>query len=356
MPSLSERLGTWSKLSLSAVCVGIVTVVGLVDYVTGYETFFFIFYLAAVFLAVWFVDVFLGVLISALSVVAWISTNIAAGEHYSSYFIPLWNALIMFAFYLVVVGLLAKLRTLQRELEERVRRRTAALTREIEERLRLQRQLLETSEREQRRISHELHDGLCQHLTGLALASHVLGQKLAAQASPETVAASRLVALVEEAIELTRTLARGLHPMEAQTGLFTDNFQALAASTSKRHHVTCRFEEHQSAPLPDVNVATHLFRITQEAVANAVRHGQAKQINIGLDSADDEIVLTITDDGVGLPENARNSDGMGLRLMAYRAEIIGAAFDIQRLHTRGTRVTCTLPAGGTPAKNHAQKN
>src|SRR5271154_4716951 len=133
-----KRLENWSKPSLAAICLGIVAAVALVDYLTGYETFFFIFYLFAVFLAVWFVGVSFGVLISALSVTAWISTNIAAGEHYSSYFVPIWNAAIMFVFYLVVVGLLAKLRNSQNELEKRVYQRTDALTKEIHERTRLQ--------------------------------------------------------------------------------------------------------------------------------------------------------------------------------------------------------------------------
>ena len=255
-----------------ALCLGIVAVVGFVDYLTGYETFFFIFYLLAVFLAVWFVSGSFGGVISALSVMAWISTNIAAGEHYSSYFVPVWNAMIMFVFYLVVVGLLARLRTMHKELEERVRQRTAMLTNEIQERTRLQKELLETSERVQRRIGYDLHDGLCQHLTGTALVGHVLGQKLADQSRPEAAEADRVVELVEEAIEITRTLARSLHPIEIQAGRLADNFQELAAGASDRFKVSCQFECHQPAPLVDVNVATHLYRIAQEAITNAVRY------------------------------------------------------------------------------------
>jgi signal transduction histidine kinase len=358
IPSMTawiNRLQLWPKTFMAAVCVAIVIAVGFVDYLTGYKTFFFIFYLLAVFLAVWFVAVSFGVLISALSVTAWISTNIAAGERYSSLFIPAWNATIMFVFYLVVVGLLARLRTLHKELEELVRRRTAALTQEIQGRLRLQKELLETSEREQRRIGQDLHDSLCQHLTGTALAGHFLGQKLAGKSLPETAEADRLVELVEEAIELTRTLARGLHPIEIRTGRLTDNFQELANGTSERFKVTCSFECPEIAPLFDVNTATHLYRIAQESITNAVRHGKAKHINICLDSADHEIVLTVTDDGVGLPENARSGDGMGLRIMAYRADMIGATFNIERLPTNGTRITCILPSGNVSHENHATK-
>ena len=298
-----------------ALCLGIVAVVGFADYLTGYETFFFIFYLLAVFLAVWFVSASFGGLISALSVMAWISSNIAAGERYSSYFVPVWNAIIMFVFYLVVVVLLARLRTMHKELEERVLQRTALLTKEIQERTRLQKELLETSERVQRQIGYDLHDGLGQHLTGTALAGQVLGQKLAGRSLPEAAEADRLVELIQEAIELTRTLARSLHPIEIQTGRLADNFQELAAGTSDRFKVSCQFECHPAAPLPDVNdvnVATHLYRIAQEAITNAVRHGKARHINLRLDSTPDEIVLTVIDDGIGLPENARNWRWVGI--------------------------------------------
>ncbi len=345
-----------------ALCLGIVAAVGFVDYLTGYETFCFIFYLFAVFLAVWFVGSASGGLISALSVAAWISSNIAAGERYSSYFVPVWNAMIMFVFYLVVVVLLARLRTMHKELEERVRQRTAMLTKEIQERTRLQKELLETSERVQRRIGYDLHDGLGQHLTGTALAGQVLGQKLAGRSLPEAAEADRLVELIQEAIELTRTLARSLHPIEIQAGRLADNFQELAASTSNRFKVSCQFECHQAAPLPDANdvnnVATHLYRITQEAITNAVRHGKAGHINIRLDLTANKIVLTIIDDGIGLPENARNGDGLGLRIMAYRASMMGATFNIERLSSLGgTRVTCALAFNNVPGeKNHVTNN
>jgi signal transduction histidine kinase len=349
-----KRFETWSKPSLMALCLGIVAVVGWVDYLTGYELFVFIFYLLAVFLAVWFMGIPSGVLISALSVTAWISADIAAGKHFANYFIPVWNAGIMFVFYMVVVRLLARLQTMYQELEERVRQRTAMLTKEIQERTRLQKELLETSERVQRRIGYDLHDGLGQHLTGTALAGQVLGQKLAGRSLPEAAEADRLVELIQQAIELTRTLARSLHPIEIRAGRLADNFQDLAAGTSDRFKMSCQFECHPAAPLPDVNdvnVATHLYRIAQEAITNAVRHGKARHINVRLDSTADEIVLTIIDDGIGLPENARNGDGLGLRIMAYRASMIGATFNIERLSSLGgTRVTCTLMFNDVPGE------
>jgi len=325
------------------ICVMMLTVVALLDFVSGYEMFFFVFYLLAIFPAAWFVSFSYGTLIAALSVTAWISTNIAAGAHYSSYFVPVWNATILFTFYVIVLWLLWRLKQFYLELEERVRTRTESLAKEVRERMRLQRELLETSEREQRRIGKELHDGLCQHLTALALTGHALGQRLLKNSPAESAAAGRLVELVEGAIEMTRSLSRGLNPVEVEVGRLTDNFRELAESVSARSRVDCQFQHAGEAPALETLVATHLYRIAQEAATNAVRHGKASRVNICLDQADDEVVLTVTDNGAGLKDNFRRNGGQGLHLMEYRADLIGADFNIGRAASGGTRVTCTLP-------------
>jgi len=351
MTTRLKQLEAWPRQIVALVCIWFVTLIGLVDYLTGYETFFFTFYLLAIFLATWRLGGLFGALISALSVTAWVSANIAAGEHYSNYFVPVWNAAIMFTIYLIVVVLLTILNKNHRELEERVRLRTGALTREIQERVRLQKELLETADREQRRIGRELHDSLCQHLTGTAMAGHLLGQKLTDQSQAE---ASRLVQLIEDAIELTRDLSHQLDPVELKGGKLADHFADLAASTSERFKVACRFESSLAEPLEDAAVATHLYRIGQEAVTHAVKLGRAAHINICLDAADDEIVLTVTDDGAGLEKP--NDGGNGLRAMAYRADLMGASLNIERLATQGTRVTCALPASGLLMKTSDAKN
>jgi signal transduction histidine kinase len=346
-----KRLEKLPKPLMAAATVALVILIGFADYFTGYEAAFFIFYLIPVLLGAWCVGAYFGIFISALNVFVWRTSNLAAGAHYSSSLISVWNAVVMLLLYLIVVGLVK----LYKELDERVRQRTAALTQEMQERRRLEKELLEAGEREQRRIGHDLHDSLCQHLTGTALAGQVLGKKLTDKSLPEAGAANHLVELVEEAIDLTRTIARGLHPVEIRAGQLADNFQELAAGASERLKVSCNFECPQPVLLDDPSVITHLYRIAQEAITNAVRHGKAKRINICLDSGDNETVLTITDDGVGLPQN-RNGNGMGLRIMAYRASMIGGAFNIERLSMHGTRVTCTMPStGAIPAETNGKK-
>jgi len=343
---VSSRLKNFEGLPkrfIAPICILIVTLVALVDFASGYETFFFIFYLLAVFLAVWFVNVPYGILISALTVVAWISSNIEAGARYSSYFVPVWNALIMFSFYLIVVWLLAKVRNFNRELERRVELRTDSLAKEVRDRIRLQKELIEAGERERRRIGHELHDSLCQHLTAAALNGHLTSQKLAGQSRAEAVEVNRLVELIEEAIEMTRALSRSLSPVEWQPGRLAINFQELAANAGALFNVECRFECHEDGPMPEVEVATHLYHIAEEAIVNSVRHGKAKNIAISFDATEDEWVLNITDDGVGLPADYQKNKGMGLRIMAYRADLVGGAFSLGQQPGRGTYVTCTLP-------------
>lgn len=354
MTSWLKRFEGVPKRFTAPICIVIVTLVGLVDYLSGYETFFFIFYLLAVFLAVWFVNTPYGVLMAALSVAAWISSNIEAGARYSSDFVPVWNALIMFAFYLVAIWLMVKVKHFNQELERRVQLRTESLAKEIRERVRLQKELLETGERERRRIGHELHDSLCQHLTGTALAGHLTGQKLAGKSLPEAAEVSRLVELVEQAIELTRTLSRSLNPVELQPGRLADNFRELAANSSVQFNVRCKFEFAGAAPLPEVEVGTHLYHIAEEAIVNAVLHGKAKHILVCLDATEDELILSVTDDGVGLAENFRKKNGMGLRIMEYRADLIGARFGVGREAGRGTHVICTLPNPSALQENHGK--
>jgi signal transduction histidine kinase len=357
MLQLVKQLENRSRPVLIALAFLIVVLIGAVDYLTGFETSFSIFYLVAIGLAAWFVGRSFAVFVSILSVVVSLAGDLANGAHFSSPLVPAWNAIILIAFYLVVVWLLTVLRSLQRELEARVQQRTAALQQEIAVRERLERELLEISERGQRQAGHDLHDILGQHLTATAFAGQVLNGQLESQALPEAAAAGHLVKMVEEAIILTRTFARGLLPVEMDGEGLMDGFQELARKTGERFKVVCEFDCREPVLLNDAESSTHLYRIAQEAITNAIKHGKARQINLRLEKTNHVITLTITDDGVGLPENARNGQGLGLHIMAYRANLIGATFDIGRLPESGTRVTCKLPSSDAVASEiHGAKN
>jgi signal transduction histidine kinase len=326
-----------------ALCFALLAAIGAIDYLTGFEMFFSVFYLLSVGLAAWFVGRTFGLVMSVLSVLVWVGGDLAAGAHYSRPWIIVWNGVILSVFYFVVVGLLCYLREVQRNLAERVEQRTAALTREIAERERLESEILKVSEREQRRIGHELHDNLCQHLTATALAGQVLSGKLAAKSLPENTDATHVVELVEEGIDMARNLARGLYPVEMEAEGLMAAFQELAANLSRGAGVQCVFECEAPVLIHDDSAATHLFSIGQEAVRNAVQHGKPSRIGINLSERNGLITLSIEDDGAGLPDNWQQATGLGLRIMAHRAATIGGSFAIGPGPTGGTIVTCTLP-------------
>jgi signal transduction histidine kinase len=338
-----EKPGRAPRSTLILTGVGLLVLIGVIDYLTGYELMFSVFYLLEVGLATWFVGRWFGWLMSFLSVGVAIGGDVAAGAHYSNPLVPIWNSLILIVLYSLVVWLLASLRSLHRELAARVEQRTRALKQEMEQRQRLEEEILQVSEREQRRIGHDLHDSLCQHLTGTALAGQVLGEKLAAKSLPEAADAGEIVELVEEGITLARNLARGLYPVEMEADGLMAAFQELAGNISKATKVRCVFECDTPVLIHDDAAATHLYRIAQEAVANAIRHGKPRRIGLNLSEREGRVNLTVEDDGVGLPETSQDGGGLGIRIMAYRAGMIGGTCSVEPAATGGTIVTCSFP-------------
>lgn len=236
-------------------------------------------------------------------------------------------------------------------LERRVRERTsqlsaanAALQREVAERRRLQQQLLEISEREHQRIGQDLHDSIGQQLTGTMLLADTLQGKLTRK--PEKADVQRLVSLLAQARMQTHQLARGLHPVPASAHGLMSALGQLAQSVSGFHGMDCRFHCPQPVLQPDNAAATHLFRVAQEAVNNAIRHGHCKRINLSLTAHKGAICLRVRDNGQGirLPPPQKSGGGLGLQIMRSRCEAIGALFKIRPLRPRGTLVECLLPA------------
>jgi signal transduction histidine kinase len=325
---------------MSAVLV-MVVLVGTVDYLTGYDISLSLFYLAPIAVATWFIGRRFAWLVSALSVVTWLVGDMAAGATYANHFVAIWNVIIALAVYIVVVESLSNLRSLQNDLEAKVTERTADLREEMHKREEAEKELLAAGERERRRIGQDLHDSLCQHLTATALAGQVLGEKLAAQSLPEETDARRVVTLVEDGIALARSLARGLAPVELEAEGLMAAFRDLAKTTSSHFHIDCRFEAPHPVLIDDSTTSTHLFRIAQEAVSNAIKHGRARHVTIGLTQAPEDILLEVRDDGSGFREPPPDAQGMGLHIMRHRASMIGATLTVRRANP-GTIVTCRL--------------
>jgi signal transduction histidine kinase len=349
---MGSRTKLQTKIAGVLSGLGLLALVGYADYTTGYTLTLLAFYLLPILYVLRYVGPGFAFVMAVMSAFVWLFADIAAGERYSDFLIPIWNTGIRMSVFLLVVVLFST----RNHLKNLVDQRTEKLRQEIQERSRLQKELLEIAEAEQRRIGHDLHDSLGQHLTATALAGKVLAKKLANKSTVEPATADRVVALVEEAIELTRNLARTLHPIELGADGLVDALQNLAANLSKAFNISCRLQHSGAVVLNDPKAGIHLYRIAQEAASNAIRHGHARNIAISLDATSKSIMLAVTDDGTGLPADARTKKGMGLRIMDYRAGMIGATFDIQNLPSGGARAVCVLHPRLTDTEDHAAEN
>lgn len=233
-------------------------------------------------------------------------------------------------------------------LEEKVKERTRELLganerlrREIAIKADLQKQMMEVSEKEQRRIGQDLHDSLSQQLGGIAFLGQVLHEKLKRRGLTEAQDMGKLVAHLQNALAHTRELATGLYPALAEGGLAAA-LNELAVAVGELYAVKVTVRVAPGVDTSDEAIAIHLYRIVQEAVNNAIRHGQAKRIAVRLFRKNGAVVLTVADNGAGFPEKP-NRKGIGLNIMEYRASSIGAAFRVESQKGQGAVVTCVFP-------------
>jgi signal transduction histidine kinase len=344
MKSLFDWFEQRSRLVIAMISLSLLAFVGFADYLTGYAILLSAFYLLPVGLAAWFVGGRFAAAVSLMSVLVSLATDIAAGAKYASLAVPIWNGAIGLLVYFVVAWTLVSLRSLQHELEQRVVQRTNALSAEIRERSRLEKEILEISEREQRRIGHDLHDSLSQHWVATSMAAQVLGEKLAARSLPEQEDAQAILRMAEDGAMLTRALARGISPIQIETAGLVVALRDLSVNTSRVFRVSCTFECESAPSVADAAAATHLLRICQEAINNAVRHGKPREIAVSLAYHRGCGELSIEDDGDGLPEEGQVGEGMGMRIMAHRAAMIGGELSVEPNPTGGTFVKCIFPA------------
>jgi PAS domain S-box-containing protein len=212
--------------------------------------------------------------------------------------------------------------------------------RDITERKRMEREILEISNREQRRIGHDLHDGVCQQLAGIALMTASLADKLEEKGIPESAQTERISGLINNAISQTRGVARGLFPVRLEENGLMSALEELAANSSELFKINCRFSCVEAPGAVDNEAALHLYYIVMEAVANACKHGRAENVFITLESARDRHSLTVRDDGGGFSTSGKAQTGMGIRIMEYRARVIGANLTVQSAPGSGAVVTC----------------
>lgn len=223
-------------------------------------------------------------------------------------------------------------------------RRIYATALDVTRQQRQEREILDVADREKQRVGRDLHDGLCQSLAGIAALSSALSRKLDGTLADDLSAhAQEITRLLSEAIGDAGDIARGLDTSGLNAAGLDAALETLAGNVQHLFRVSCTYTADRPFPRQFPDVEGHLFRVAQEAVHNAITHGRVNRIEIVLTCKRDSGVLSIRDDGVGLPNAASRSDGLGLHTMAYRARVIGASLELRRRFERGTAVTCVFP-------------
>jgi len=232
------------------------------------------------------------------------------------------------------------------------RRGFTGIIADLSDRRQLERQILDSATAEQRRIGQDLHDGVCQQLTAAGFALEMLRRKLERGEPFDGTHLEKVKKLLMDSNHQLRQVAHGLQPVWFRPGGLPEALRELAAATSERFEVSCRARCMEDVLIAEQTTADHLYRIAQEASGNAIRHGEATVVRIQLGvSASGSVVLAVLDNGSGFAPGQSPRGGMGLRIMKYRADAIGADFRIRgRRRGRGAIVWCALPPLNPPPK------
>ncbi len=214
------------------------------------------------------------------------------------------------------------------------------VARDVTARKRMEKEILEISNREQQRLGHDLHDGVCQQLAAIAYRTHILARHLKEKDVIESAEANDISTLINESLVKTRTVARGLFPVRLEEEGLTDAVEELTVNIGKLYKIKCDFSSSGALPTMHNGVAMHLHFIAQEAIINAAKHSKASVITVDLLKENDDLVLSVKDNGIGFLADNQDRDGMGIGIMRYRAKVIGAVLELQTQPGHGTQVNC----------------
>jgi signal transduction histidine kinase len=338
-----DRIGPFllrqSRFQLFAEVLALCIVVGAIDYLTGYDVTIYPFYSIPILVMVWFGDIKLGTAISVLCTVSWWWADKASGHYYPSEWLRLWEAIMRFAFFALVMFAGWALK----KQRDNIRARLELLERAQQ----LEQEIITISEREQERIGRDLHDDICQYLAAIGFSASMLKQQLESQSHALAKNAGDIASLLQDAAMRTRDLARGLSPVDRDEGGLNSALEELASTSSKLAGISCTVICPENVVVTDNIQAIHLFRIAQEALSNALKHGRAKSVVIALEVSDGACSLRVSDDGVGFSPLPGERKGMGLKIMRYRARMISGKFEIQPNSPFGTVVVCSIEKGSS---------
>jgi signal transduction histidine kinase len=316
------------------------------DYSTGYEVSLGILYCVPIFLVAWCCDRKAGVLMALMAGITWWWADVQAGHPYLRSWLEGWEVLVRCGFFVITaIGTSAV---------KQQRDASASRIALLEYSQRLEREIIGISEREQERIGQDLHDGICQYLAALSCSAASLkndleGHHLAAEAK----VADELAGFLRDAVAQTRNLARGLVPVQMDEAGLASALEELTASATRLLGIRCVYESRGAPLIRDNAVAMHLYRIAQEAINNATKHGKAANVRVSLIDDGRETTLRIADDGRGISKTVKGCDGMGLGLMYYRARLVGGELQIDEPPAGGTVISCGVPLQQEEWRQHA---
>lgn len=331
---LPETLRRQPKWLVLLEALGLVGLVGWFDYAAGWEWSFFAPYALPIVLVVWKTDRRLGFEFAFLCAATWWVAHIESHPYQTGWGFAL--AVVGWLFYFAVLVVAAAAVKAHRELD-RVRIETLERTQELE------RQILRTSEREQQRIGRDLHDSLGPQFAAIGYAATFLANELRQRDQPEAAKAEQIREMAGDAISLARDLARGIFAVQLDGFGLALALEELASTTSRLTGMSVSFYETGDTQVEDPEDGMHLYRIAQEAVNNAAKHGGARKVTIVLNKSEDSMRLAVADDGKGMAPSPNGARGMGLHSMSYRARALGGELKIDSNPGEGTIVSCEIP-------------
>ncbi len=311
----------------------LITLIGWADYLTGWELSLFILYAAPIILAVWRFGITAGILSASLSSIVWLFANQSTNP-YQTDFGYIWAMISRLFYFGVVVFAVLEVRKKQEA--------AAAHIKMLEEQRQLELDIVRVSEHEQQRIGQDLHDGICQQLAAIGCAARVLAEELEAQGNAEASDAAMIEKSLQQAVLEARNLARGIFPVHVDRSGLGAALVDLARVMTRLTGIEVRVEGDTELSVDSPGISMHLYRIAQEAIANALKHSGASAITIYLRQLRSDLEVRIEDDGVGLPTQPSPGRGMGLRTMRYRAQAIGSILETGLRETGGTYISCRL--------------
>jgi signal transduction histidine kinase len=331
-----RRQPKWLVLLEALALVGLI---GGVDYATDWEWSFFVLYALPIVMVTWKTDRRLGFAFAILcTITSWVAE---IGNNLYQTHAGFVLAVVGWLFYFVVPVVAAEAVKAQQELD-RARIKALEHTQELE------RDIIWTSEREQQRIGRDLHDSLGSQLAAIGYAATFLADELRQRQQPEAAEAERIREMVGEAISLSRDLAHGIFPVQMGGVGLSIALEDLARTTSTQRGISVSFHETGDAHVESAEGGMHLYRIAQEAVNNAAKHGGARKITIVLSRSEDSLRLAVADDGKGMAPPPDGTRGMGLHSMRYRARALEGELKIDSDPSEGTIVSCEIPNRPAP--------